>query len=113
MPRINQTSQMLLMIIKTPMREWIEFPLEEFEDPTRIEHRVRVKLSRIREEVRKKGKQPADFTLGCRYDSETHKLRFIRVDSVGELNEMSRRTEMADLVDLMTKSGAREILDDV
>ena len=111
--RQTKTSRMLRKILETPIGTWIEFSVGEAENPDDLQHRIRVKLSKLRRQVRELGRIPADFTLGCRFDNENRTLHFIRTTSMAHLHELDRRQGEIELTDLLASTPAKEILEDV
>lgn len=117
--RDKKTANMLIQIIRTPKRQWIEFPVAPGDTPTKMQHRIRVLLSRIRDKLRSQGKPYDDFTLVCRTNEREEEwgpqqyVRFIRVDNLADMAKLEQKQELATLEAMLEKTDVKEILDDV
>lgn len=87
----SETTQRLIKIVGTPLREWCEFTVPDNDDGEAIVRRTRVALSRIKRTLIKRGTEVDQFKLMSRVEIREGKelVRFCRVKTTSDLDSSS------------------------
>ena len=101
----SETTQRLLAIMRTPLREWVKFSVPHGDDGDAIIRRTRVALSRIKRTLVNRGVIVDNFKLMSKveYDDDegTELICFVRVKSVSDLDITS--PDLTTLEDILKK----------